>query len=134
MENLRVIEEQVIADNRVSSDELRRLREVLYADRKIDRNEADFLVVLHKRLRHRSRAFDQFVYNAIKRHLLADGRIDREETAWLRDMVFFNETLEDEERKFLGELKGEAQELSPEFETFLAEALKLPPEQRTSGG
>ena len=51
------------------------LRELLYADGKIDRDEADFLVVVHKRVGHRSHQFEQFFYDTIKKHILEDGRI-----------------------------------------------------------
>ena len=46
--------------------------------------DADFLVELHKRVQHRTPAFEQFFYQAIKDHILAHGRIDAEEAAWLR--------------------------------------------------
>jgi uncharacterized tellurite resistance protein B-like protein len=133
MTNLRALEERIIANNRVEGHEIRVLRELLYADGKIDREEADFLVVVHKRVQHRTQGFEQFFYNAIKDHILADGRIDAEETQWLQQMIFHNDKLEDEERKFLHELKGEAKELSPEFEAFLVKTLKYPPERRTAG-
>lgn len=134
MLDLREIEERVIANGRVNGHELRVLREVLYADGKIDRKEADFLVELHKRVRYRTHRFEQFFYNAIKNHILVDGRIDAEETAWLRQMLFADDKIEDEERKFLHELKGEAKQVSPEFEALFEECLKQPPERRTSGG
>ena len=60
--------------------------------------------------------FEQFFYQAIKDHILADGRISAEETAWLRQLLFADGKIEDEERKFLHQLKGEAKEVSPEFE------------------
>jgi hypothetical protein len=51
----------------------------------------------------------------LKRMLSADGKID------------------DEERKFLHELKGEAKRVSREFEMLFRESMKQPPEQRTCG-
>jgi hypothetical protein len=42
--------------------------------------------------------------------------------------------LADEARKFLHQLRGEAKGASPEFEALYKEAMKLPPEQHTSGG
>jgi hypothetical protein len=106
----------------------------LYAGgKKIGRAEADFLVELHKRVQHPNPAFEHLFYRAIKDHLLADGRIDAEETAWLRQTLFIDGTIKDEERKFLHELKGEAKEVSPEFEALFAEAMKMPQERRSSG-
>src|SRR5262249_33076145 len=118
---------------RVEGRELEALRGLLYADGKIDRQEADFLVVLHKRAQHRSPAFERFFYQAIKDQLLADGTIGGRETAWPRQMLFNDRKIEDEERKFLHQLKGEAREVGPEFQALFKECMKQPREQHTSG-
>ena len=133
MPNLRELEERLIANGRVDGHELRLLREVLYADDKIDRQEADFLVVLHKRVQTRTHRFQRFFDNAIKDHILANGRISAEETAWLRRMLFADGKIKDEERKFLHELKGESKATSPEFEALFKESMKEPQEPHTSG-
>jgi hypothetical protein len=65
--------------------------------------------------------------------LLVEGRISAEETSWLRRMLFADGKIKDEERKFLHDLKGEAKETSPEFETLFKESMKAPQEQHTSG-
>src|SRR5271166_4788813 len=116
MLELRKTEQAILANGRVDGPELVELRRQLYAGGKIERQEADFLVELHKRVQHMTPAFEQFYYQAIKDHILADGRIDGEEAAWLRQMLFANGKIDDEERKFLHELKGEAEQVGPEFE------------------
>jgi len=60
MTSLREIEERVVANGRIEGHEVRLLCELLYADGKIDRDEADFLIVVHKRVGHRSHQFQQF--------------------------------------------------------------------------
>jgi uncharacterized tellurite resistance protein B-like protein len=131
MLNLRQIEQHILANGKVDSHELETLRRELYADGKIDRAEADFLVELHKRVQHLTPAFEHFFYQAIKDHILADGRIDAEEAAWLRRMVFADGKIDDQERKLLHELKGEARQVSHEFEALFGECMKQPPEQHT---
>ena len=121
-------------NGRVDGPELEALRRQIYAGGKIERREADFLVELHKRVQHITPAFDKFFYQGIKDHILAHGRIDAEETAWLRQMLFADGKIKDEERKFLHELKGEAKHFSHEFEALFAECMKDGPEQHTSGG
>jgi hypothetical protein len=133
MLKLRQIEQDILATGKVDGPELERLRRQLYAHGKIERPEADFLVELHKRVQHLTPAFEQFFYQAIKDHILAHGRIDAEEAAWLRRMLFADGKLADEERKFLHELKGEAEQVSREFEVLFGESMKQPPEQRTCG-
>jgi polyhydroxyalkanoate synthesis regulator phasin len=133
MLHLRQIEQAILANGRVDGPELAELSRQLYASGKIERREADFLVELHKRVQHRSPAFEQFFYQAIKDHILADGRIDAEEAAWLRQMFFADGKIDDEERKFLHELKGEAKQASREFDALFEASMKQPPEQRTCG-
>jgi|SRR5271165_1437986 len=133
MMHFREIEQAILANGRVDGHELELLRRQLYASGKIDRPGADFLVELHKRVQHMTPAFEKFFYQAIKDHILAHGRIDAEETAWLRRMLFADGKIVDEERKFLHELKGEAKQVCPEFEVLFKESMKQPPEQHTCG-
>jgi hypothetical protein len=134
MQNWQEIEQAILANGRVDGAELEALRHKVYAGAKIERRDADFLVELHKRVQHMTPAFEQFFYQAIKDHILARGRIDAEEAAWLRRMLLTDGKIKDEERRFLHELKGEAKKVSPEFESLFAECMKEAPEQHTSGG
>lgn len=131
--SLRELEERVLRNGRVDGHDLEVLRHVLYADGKIDRKEANFLVELHKRAQYRTHAFEQFFYDAIKDHVLANGRISAEETDWLREMLFADGRIEDEERQFLRRLKGEARETASEFEALFKDLMKQPHERHTSG-
>jgi len=133
MLHLREIEQAILANGRVDGPELEALRRQLYVGGKIDRRDADFLVELHRRVQHMTPAFEHFFYQAIKDHILADGRIGAEEAAWLRLMFFADGKIKDEERKFLHELKGEAKQVSREFEVLFAESMKQPQEPHTCG-
>jgi len=127
------MEQAILANGRVDGSELEELRRQLYVDGKIDRRGADFLVELHKRVQHMTPAFEHFFYQAIKNHVLMAGRIDAEEVAWLRRMFFADGKIKDEERKFLHELKGEAKQVSPEFDALFVESMKQPQEPHTCG-
>jgi hypothetical protein len=128
------IQHDILAVGKVEGRELKVLRRRVYGDAKIDRQTADFLVILHKPVRHRTPGFENFFYQAIKDHILADGRITKEETAWLRRMLHTNGRISDEGRKFLHELKGEGTQFSEEFEALFNECMTEPQEQRTCGG
>jgi hypothetical protein len=134
MRELRHIEEHVDKHGRVNGHELEEMRQLLYADGKIDRKEANFLVELHKRVKNRTRAFEQFFYKALKDHILTDGKINARKTAWLQDALVSDGKIDDETRKFLHQLKGEATQVHPDFEKLIRKVMKQPPEQRTSGG
>jgi hypothetical protein len=133
VQELRRIEQNILARGKVDSDHLEALRLALYAGGTVSRPAADFLVELHKRVQHPNPAFEHLFYRAIKDHVLADGQIDAEEAAWLWRMLFADGTITDEERKFLHELKGEAGHVTREFEALFAEAMKFPQERHTSG-
>jgi hypothetical protein len=133
MMNLRRIEEDILSTGKVDGHHLEMLRHYLYANGKIDRSKADFLVELHKRVQLIAPGLNDFFYRAIKDHMLANGRIDAEKTAWLREMLLADSKIDDEERKFLHELRGEANQVCREFEALFAECMKTPAEQRTCG-
>jgi uncharacterized tellurite resistance protein B-like protein len=124
MQNLREIEERILANGKIDGHELEELRRLIYANGPIDRARADFLVVLHKRVQRRSPAFEQFFYKAVKDHIVADGKISAEEAAWLRQMLFADGRIDDAERKFLRELKGEAKQTSREFDALFDECMR----------
>jgi hypothetical protein len=127
------IEHDILAKGKVDSDHLEALRLALYTGGTVRRPEADFLVELHKRLQRHNPAFEHLFYRAIRDHVLVDGRVGAEETAWLRRMLFADGKITDEERKFLHELKGEAGQVGDEFETLFVEAMKFPQERHTCG-
>lgn len=135
MQELRKLEVEILAVGRVDSHHLHVLRQLTTGDgKKVDRQKADFLVELYKRVQHHDPAFEKFFYAALKNHILTDGKINAEETAWLRQMLLRDGKIQDEERKFLHEVKGEAKQTSPEFETLFAECMKQPQERHTAGG
>ena len=124
MADLRKLMQDILANGKVEGDEIAVLQRELYADGKIDRQEADFLVELHKRVQRVTPAFEKFFYQAIKDYILTDGKVDAEEAAWLRQMLYADGKIDDHEKKFLRELRGEAKEASPEFVALCEECLK----------
>jgi len=127
------MEQDVLATGRVDSCELEVLRQRVYDGGMVARPEADFLVSLHKHAEYRTPTFDQFFYQAIKDHLLTTGRIDAEAASWLRQMILADGKVDEEERKLLHELRGEAKQVSQGFETLFEECMQHPPEQHTRG-
>lgn len=132
MNELRRIEQDILATGKVDSDHLEALHRRLYTGSAIGRPEADFLVELHKRVQRPNPGFEELFYRVIKDHVLTGDRIDAEGTAWLRQVLFTDRQINDEERKLLHELRGEDQKLSQEFEALFREAMKLP-QQHTCG-
>ena len=118
MANFRELMERILRNGRVEGAEIELLRRQLYADGKIDRREADFLAELYKRVEQVTPGFEKFFCQAIKDHILQDGRISAEEAAWLRQLLYADNRITDRERKLLRELRGEARAVSPEFQAL----------------
>ncbi len=133
MPELRQTAQGILATGKVDGHDLEVLRRKLYDDGKVHRQEADLLVELHKRVEHLTPAFEHFYYQAIKDHILADGRIGAEAAAWLRRLLLGAGTMKDEGRRLLHELKGEAREVGPEFDLLFADGMRLAQEQHTCG-
>jgi hypothetical protein len=133
MQPLLQIKQEILAKGKIDRHELELLHRQLYAEGKIDRRGVEFLVELHKRVRPHTPAFEQFFFQAIKDHILGDGRIVAEEVAWLRLVLFTDGRIMDEERKLLNELRGEARLVSAEFEELFVEGMKMPQKQHTCG-
>ena len=74
----------------------------------------------------------QFFYKVLKDHVLANGRIGPGEAKWLGEVLLEDGRVEDEERKFLREFKGQASEVAPQFEELYKECRKMPQDQHTS--
>jgi uncharacterized tellurite resistance protein B-like protein len=127
MPNWQEIKERVAARGRVDDYEVENLRRLLYTDGKINRQEADALADLHKLVKHRTPAFEQFFTQVVRDYVLEDGRISAYKAAWLRQMLFADGTIDDEDRMLLRQLKWDAREVSPEFDALLKEVMKQPP-------
>ena len=65
--------------------------------------------------------FEQFLFDAVKHHVLTDGAIDAEEAFWLRQRLFANGNLGKREKKLLWDLKHEVLGVSREFQQLYDE-------------
>jgi len=124
MPSLREMMKKMLADGKIDGHEIEALCDRIYADDVVDREEAEFLVEMHRRVERPSPGFEKFFYQAIKRHVLTDGAIDPEEATWLRRMIFADGKVDKREKKLIRELKGEATRVCPEFETLYADCLE----------
>jgi len=124
MADLKKLKAEILADGRIEDDEVERLRRELYADGKIDQEEVEFLIALRNEATSTSASFDPFFFQAIKDNVLTDGSIDADEAAWLRKMLFADGKIDDNEKQFLRQLRGEARQVSPEFQKLYDECMK----------
>lgn len=120
---LRTLGISIMANGKIEGHEVELLRNHLSADGVIDRDEAEFLVEMYRRTNQVAPAFEKFFNSAIKKHLVADGRIGSEEALWLRRVIFSDGVAKDREKKLLRELRGESKEVSDEAQALFEECL-----------
>jgi uncharacterized tellurite resistance protein B-like protein len=124
MPKIRELMHKFLLDGKIDGREVDSLCTLLYSDGTIDRQEAEFLIQLHRRVERVSPGFEKFFFQAIKQHVLTDGVIDKEEAAWLRQIVFADGKVDPREKKLIRELRGECAYVSPEFEALYVECLE----------
>src|SRR5262249_49076649 len=120
----------LLADGQIDDTEVKVIKKELFADKKIDREEAQFLVELRNAAQKKAKgaalspALEKLFCSALEAHILEDGSIDAEEVKFLQAAVYADKKVDDGEKKFLARLKKGAHKASPEFEAFCAKALK----------
>lgn len=122
MPTLRELKAKVLADRGFDGPALAVLAELLYADGRIDRAEADFLVELHRRVERVCDPFERFFYAAVRAHVLADGAITPDAAAWLRRLVFADGQVDPREHALLRGLRAAAR-TCPEFDDLCTDCL-----------
>ena len=123
--------EAILADGTIDDAEVKILQRELWADKKIDAKEVEFLIDLRNSAQKKAKAkktavnpkFETLFFKAIQQNVLRDGRIDAEEANWLREMLFADKKIDENEKKFLKRIYKEATQKSPEFEKLYQECV-----------
>jgi tellurite resistance protein len=112
-----------LADGKIDTKETKIIKDEIWADGKLDKSELEFLLDLKKNARSVVGDFNQMLFSAIKAAVLADGEISAKEAAWLRQFLYADGKIDQEEKKFLQDLKASARVRSPEFEALFQQAM-----------
>ena len=121
-----------LADGKIDEEEVRILRKELWADGQIDEEEVKFLIELRNAAQKKAKArkeelsagFERLFFKAIEENVLTDGKIDAAEARWLKDMLFADGKIDDNEKKFLVRIKKAAKQTSPEFDALYDQCTK----------
>ena len=124
MADLQKLKATILADGRIEDHEVEIIRLELYADGKIDKDEVEFLIALRHDARSVCPAFEELFFEAVKQNVLADGSIDAAEADWLRRLLYADGKIEERARKFVWELRQEAERVSPEFQQLYDECME----------
>jgi uncharacterized tellurite resistance protein B-like protein len=119
----KLAKDSLLADGKIDAKEVKILREELFADHKIDRSEVDFLQQLREEAAHTAKSFVELFIDAVKTHILADGKIDAAEAKWLRKTIFADGKVDENEKRLMKELKAGAKKTHSEFEKLYKECM-----------
>jgi hypothetical protein len=123
MADLQTLKARVLADGSIDDDEVELICQEFYDDGKIGKEEVEFLIALRNEAQAVCPAFEELFFELLKLHVLADGSIDAEEAAWLRQILFADGKVDEREKKFLRELRHEANRVSPVFQQLYDECM-----------
>ena len=114
MSTLSELKKSILADGVIDEAEVQQLRAVLYADGKIDKEEADFLFELNNAVsgKENHSSWETLFVEAITGFLLEDeaspGEIDDDEAKWLLAKIQGDGQLDKTEKALLANLKKTA--------------------------
>ena len=114
MDNLESIRKAIVASGSITANDVAALREIVYTDGKVYRDEAEFLFQLRKELNDLGnlKEWDDFFIQAICDFILDDDispeAIDDLEARWLIDRIGEDGIIDDVEQKLLQRLRRQA--------------------------
>jgi hypothetical protein len=120
----------LLADGKVAEKEVKIIKKELWADGKIDKDEATFLVELRNAAKKKTASgrinpvFEKFFFTALTAKVLDNGIISSAEARWLRSVVFADAKVDNNEKKFLQGLKRKARKIAPEFDKLYDDCMK----------
>ena len=114
MSNLEKIKKEILADNIVDAEECKILRNTIFADGIIDRNEADTLFDINNSVSGNANApeWQTLFVEAVSAHVLKDekspGIIDDDEANWLITKIKGDGNIDECEKALLTNIKDNA--------------------------
>ncbi|TZF83903.1 TerB family tellurite resistance protein [Pedobacter sp. BS3] len=114
MITLAELKNEILADGIIDANEVKELETVLFADGKIDEEEATLLFELNDAVsgKDNDSSWSDLFVKAISSYVLDDensnGEIDEQEAKWLYDKIKGDGQIDDTERELLNYLKAKS--------------------------
>jgi hypothetical protein len=121
----RMAKAALLAGGAVDPRKVAILRKELFADKRIDRTELEFLFEAKRGAHKLAPEFTSLLNEAIRTTVLADGSISPGEVEWLRGYVLADGKIDADEKKLLKELKLLADKTCPEFEALYNQCMAM---------
>ena len=108
-----------LTDGYIERKETDTIKKEFIADGVISKSEAEFLIDLRRSAKRAVDEFHQFVFEVVKKAVLADGMLTPTETTWIEKFILTDGKIDEMERAFLTDLKASAESVCPEFEALV---------------
>jgi|TARA_B110000240_G_C13339790_1_gene384995 hypothetical protein len=125
MKNLKELKKELLSDGIIDAGEVLEIREIIYADGKIDSEEADFLFEINDAVsgKNNDSSWTTLFIEAITSYLLEDenspGEIDDDEATWLFDKINGDGQIDEIEKQLLLNIKSKVDTLQSNLESLL---------------
>lgn len=125
MSKLLEMKTAILADGVIDAAEAAQIREVIFEDGKVDREEADFLFELNDAVSGKENAaeWDEVFIDGVTAHVLGDevtpGVVDAEEAAYIIEKVSGDEQLDVLEQRLLRNIQANATSLDVTLTNFI---------------
>jgi hypothetical protein len=122
MGTLHTFRAELLADDVITELELPIIRDYM-ARQGLDLDDVKFLVQLQSEAREVCPAFEDLLFDTIKKVMLADGRVGLDEQFYLLKTLCADGRVSEREKRLIRELRAESREVTPEFEAFCQQVL-----------
>ena len=134
MPNLYKLQAELLTDNKITPDEVGRIKAHIEQDGQLDYDDVSFLVNLLADAKEVCAEFDELFFPTLRQVLLEDGKIGFDEQYQLMKMIYTDGVVRESEREFLRDLCDSADEVTPEFKQLCETALNCPSTDWDVGG
>ena len=134
MANLYKLRSELLSDDKITFDEVNKIKAYIQQDGQLDYDDITFLVKLVADAKEVCPEFDVLFFPAMRRVLLADGKIGMDEQYQLLRMLYADGKVRESEKRFLQDLYNSVDEVTPEFEQLCETAMACPVSDWDVGG
>jgi hypothetical protein len=134
MRSLHELRSKVLADRTISPADVAEIRDYVQRDGELNLDDMKVLVELLSEADEVCPEFDDLFFPALRTIVLHDGRIGQDEQFFLLKMLYTDGHIREREKSFLVELRRDANELTPEFESLCEIAFASHPRNWDVGG
>lgn len=130
MSDLNQLKEQILADGIIDAAEVKQIEGVIYADGKIDQEEADFMFALNDAVTGKANdsGWAQLFTKALTDFVLNDdgspGALDDDECAYIIEKIQGDGKVDDQERALLVSISTNAESTPEAFQNFVFKSFK----------